>query len=127
MLTTEQVKLWKQTAEVVKSNASDMAVKILQERIIALAEELLAVREAQPVGYTSKRNLANVTGRHLELFSKDPAVYSDPVALYTAPPAPAVPDIKIQKAIMWLDGVIQSNPGMKEAVTCRAAMLGCAK
>lgn len=44
-------------------------------------------------------------------------------ALYDAPPAPAVPDIKIQKAILWLDGVIQSNPGMKEPVTCRAAML----
>lgn len=42
---------------------------------------------------------------------------------FAAPPAPAVPDIKIQKAILWLDGVIQSNPGMKEPVTCRAAML----
>lgn len=42
----------------------------------------------------------------------------------TAPPAPAVPEVKIQKAILWLDGFIKSHPGMKEPVTCRAVILG---
>ncbi|EPK7688195.1 hypothetical protein K7Y63_003799 [Serratia marcescens] len=78
------------------------------------SRELLANREAQPVAVViSRGHLAYVTDGKLELGTK----------LYTAPPAPAVPDIKIQKAILWLDGVIQSNPGMKEPVTCRAAML----
>lgn len=77
-LTTEQLKH-------ILDNPNEFSLSQVQE----MAAELLANREAQPVGYTSKRNLANVTGRHLELFSKDSAVYSDPVALYTAPPAPA--------------------------------------
>lgn len=39
-------------------------------------------------------------------------------------PQPAVVgDVSIQKAAAWLDGVMSSSPGMKEPVTCRAAML----
>ncbi|ENN8392454.1 hypothetical protein ACAX60_001001 [Serratia marcescens] len=84
------------------------------EAVRAVCAEALANREAQPVAVViSRGHLAYVTDGKLELGTK----------LYTAPPAPAVPDIKIQKAILWLDGVIQSNPGMKEPVTCRAAML----
>lgn len=56
-------------------------------------EELQRYRAAKgPVGYTSKANIENVTGRYLELFSKEPSVYRDPVALFTAPPLPVVPD-----------------------------------
>ncbi|MBH3006801.1 DUF551 domain-containing protein [Serratia ureilytica] len=92
----------------------------------ATAEEvmmwsILANREAQPVGYTSKRNLANVTGRHLELFSKDSAVYSDPVALYTAPPAPAVPE---EAKVGEMPFLGNSEPGyVRGWNACRAAML----
>lgn len=47
-LTTEKVALWKRNAEVVKSYATDMEVKILQDRIIELADEVLARHEAPP-------------------------------------------------------------------------------
>ncbi|MBS3895057.1 hypothetical protein E0L31_026910, partial [Serratia marcescens] len=97
------------------------------EEAAAMARELLANREAQPVGYTSKRNLANVTGRHLELFSKDSAVYSDPVALYTAPPAPAVPGELLdamEEVIRISDRDHEAWDKAKAAITaCRAAML----
>ncbi|EEJ7233389.1 hypothetical protein S483_001278 [Salmonella enterica subsp. salamae] len=52
--------------------------------------------------------------------------------LYAAPqpapapapaPAPVVNDIRIKKAIAWLNRVIYGNPRMKEPVTCRAALL----
>lgn len=56
--------------------------------------ELLALRKereaAVPVGYTSKSNLENATGRNLEFFSKDSSIYADPIALYAAPPAQPV-------------------------------------
>lgn len=41
------------------------------------------------VGYTSRANIENVTGRNLELFSKEPDVYRVPVALYDGPVPPA--------------------------------------
>ncbi len=113
-----------------------------------LARECLANREAQPVGkaeitkiaaelvrgdYLSKLWTEAEKSRHVDthrlqnlLDELHDVMKVKAIAitqLLTAPPAPAVPDIKIQKAILWLDGVIQSNPGMKEPVTCRAAML----
>lgn len=114
-LTTETIKLWRNNAGITAGEtAEDDPEHIAAKAILALTAEILANREAQPVAVViSRGNLAHVTDGELELGTK----------LYTAPPAPAVPDIKIQKAILWLDGVIQSNPGMKEPVTCRAAML----
>lgn len=38
-------------------------------------------------------------------------------------PVPALSDVRRQKAVDWLDEVINANPGMKEPVTCRSAML----
>lgn len=107
------------------------SLKAERQQDITLLEELLANREAQPVeiGKRSVFTCSSCGAQGLDepLESRchcmgDGAHWAES-ALYTAPPAPAVPDIKIQKAILWLDGVIQSNPGMKEAVTCRAAML----
>lgn len=101
------------------------------DAVRAVCAEALANREAQPVeiGKRSVFTCSSCGAQGLDepLESRchcmgDGAHWAES-ALYTAPPAPAVPDIKIQKAILWLDGVIQSNPGMKEAVTCRAAML----
>jgi hypothetical protein len=53
---------------------------------------------------------------------------ADAMSAIDAPSIPAVPDsIQMRKALVWLDEVIQSNPGMKEPVTCRAAMLNGGK
>lgn len=88
-LTTEQVALWKRNAEIVNSYATDIEVKILQDRIIALADEVLANREAQPVAWHfpgSETESAQLGYDH-EL---DDEQKQNCIALYTAPPAPAV-------------------------------------
>ena len=115
-LTTEQVALWKRNAEVVKSYETDIRVKILQDRIIALADEILAIREAQPVAVViSRGHLAHVTDGELELGTK----------LYTAPPAPAVPE---EAKVGEMPFLGNSEPGYVRGWNdCRAAMLRGAK
>lgn len=86
MLTTEQVALWRRNAEVVKSYSTDMEVKILQDRIIALADAVLVGREAQPVAYAVFADNGNI-----RIWSTDKGITENvgvPVPLYTAPPAP---------------------------------------
>lgn len=114
--------------------------------------ELLAVREAQtvvevkPYGYLRENN-GQVQISIGPIRPADRASgYATPWgAIYAAPPAPAsqkcecssidycdnclrrmsvpaVTEIKLQKAMLWLDAFIQSHPGMKEPVTCRAAL-----
>lgn len=146
-LTTEQVALWKQTAKVVRRNASDMEVKILQDRIIELADEVLACREAQPVaiGEIGEIRLGELDdvgcypgARVVCLHDQaDWDNFSDGTKLYTAPPAPAVPD-GLKRAVTFYEQVKRENTPIetgawKDAVNwvleeaCRAAMLGGAK
>ncbi|HEO8936099.1 TPA: hypothetical protein QIF01_004940 [Serratia marcescens] len=70
-----------------------------------MARELLANREAQPVAYIGAQMLEDLTdgarscGR-VWVRSKDELSADDRLALYTAPPAPAVPDaISTRQAI----------------------------
>lgn len=44
--------------------------------------------------------------------------------VYTAPPVAVMPirSIRIQKALLWLDGIMLNNPGMKEPITCAEAL-----
>lgn len=46
-ITTAQVKLWKRNAVMI-SDWAPPVIKVLQERIIALSDEVLANREARP-------------------------------------------------------------------------------
>lgn len=62
-----------------------------------MARELLANREAQPVAWTDAQELRDVEKVGVGyLFKVEPITpYADPrrvIKLYTAPPAPAVPD-----------------------------------
>ncbi|MBH3264937.1 hypothetical protein I5R69_25645 [Serratia marcescens] len=91
------------------------------EEAAAMARELLANREAQPVAVVITRgHLAHITDADLELGTK----------LYTAPPAPAVPQ-EISSAIRHLkDALVACNRFnyCADAVNrvedaCRAAML----
>ncbi|HIE1453167.1 TPA: hypothetical protein ACXJGQ_000126 [Serratia marcescens] len=84
-LTTETIKQWRSDAENIARRSCEYETEYsAAEAILALTAELLANREAQPVGVViSRGNLAHVTDGDLELGTK----------LYTAPPAPAVPGI----------------------------------
>ncbi len=95
-LTTEQVALWKRVAEIVKSYATNIEVKILQDRIIALADEILANREAQPVGYIDPGSLKEYRGQRAggtwSAVQRTTSGLNMTTPIYTAPTAPAVPE-----------------------------------
>lgn len=137
-LTTEQVKLWKRCAVMVGDGTSSTAIKIMQARIIALADEVMANREAQPVGkaeitkiaaelvrgdYLSKLWAEAEKSRHVDthrlqnlLDELHDVMKVKAIAitqLLTAPPAPAVPE--------EMNGITPYCHGWNE---CRAAMLG---
>lgn len=91
-------------------------------------DELLSVRKAgeEPVLYAAEETLAYAKMGELHLKCLSRPMGEAVIPLYAAPqlPQPAViSDVRIQKAVAWLDGVINANPGMKEPVTCRSAML----
>lgn len=99
----------------------------------AMARQLLAGLEQEPVAWkhrlvelsTGQSDHWKLTSRKTESTQGD-RFRVEVIPLYAAPqlPQPAVvDDVSIQKAAAWLDGVISSSPGMKEPVTCRAAML----
>lgn len=119
-LTTEQVALWKRNAEIVNSYATDIKVKILQDRIIALADEVLANREAQPVAWHfpgSETESAQLGYDH-EL---DDEQKQNCIPLYTAPPAPGV--VKLPATRLWA-GVIECYEKSDVIAALRAANVG---
>jgi hypothetical protein len=90
-LTTEQVALWKRNAVMSWGRTSSIALKIMLARIIALADEVLACREAQPVAWSfpGSETESRQLGYDDELDSEQKR---NCIPLYTAPPAPAAPD-----------------------------------
>lgn len=132
-LTTEQVALWKRNAVMSGGRTSSIALKIMLARIIALADEVLACREAQPVAWSfpGSETESRQLGYDDELDSEQKR---NCIPLYTAPPAPAVPG-GLKRAVTFYEQVKRENPPVetgawKDAVNWvleearRAAMLG---
>nr|DAF23471.1 MAG TPA: zinc finger domain protein [Caudoviricetes sp.] len=85
-LTTETIKQWRSDAENIASRSCEYETEYsAAEAILALTAELLANREAQPVGFYT-----TVSGRKGVVWHN--GAPEDDTAIYTAPPAPAVPD-----------------------------------
>jgi len=115
------------------------SLKAERQQDIELLEELLANREAQPVAYIGAQMLEDLTdgargcGR-VWASSKDVLSGDDRLALYTAPPAPAVPDFgSLTKLIVGrlIDCGAAGDDSIADAETfvynaCRAAMLAAA-
>lgn len=91
-LTTETIKLWRNNAGITAGEtAEDDPEHIAAKAILALTAEILANREAQPVAWHfpgSDTESAQLGYDH-EL---DDEQKRNCIALYTAPPAPAVPE-----------------------------------
>lgn len=68
------------------------SLKAERQQDIALLEELLANREAQPVMYASEETLAYANEGEKSLIVWSGPMGDAVVPLFTAPPAPAVPD-----------------------------------
>lgn len=116
-LTTEQVALWKRNAQVVKSYATDMNVQILQARIIALADEVLANREAQPVAWIVE---GDGVPKHLTTDREYAYMYPERTTtpLYTAPPAV----VNGRTAEGWMaEALLQKNvaDALRKSLPCR--------
>ncbi|HIE1341533.1 TPA: DUF551 domain-containing protein [Serratia marcescens] len=121
MLTTETIKLWRNNAKITAGEtAEDDPEHIAAKAILALTAELLANREAQPVAWHfpgSDTESAQLGYDH-EL---DDEQKQNCIALYAAPPAPAVPDALVNDIdsddhpLLW-----SYNNGWN---ACRAAML----
>lgn len=85
-LTTETIKLWRNNAEITAGETAENDPEhIAAKAILALTAELLANREAQPAGFYT-----TVSGRKGVIWHN--GAPEDDTAIYTAPPAPAVPD-----------------------------------
>ncbi|HIE0939495.1 TPA: DUF551 domain-containing protein [Serratia marcescens] len=85
-LTTETIKQWRSDAENIARRSCEYETEYsAAEAILALTAELLANREAQPVGFYT-----TVSGRKGVVWHN--GAPEDDTAIYTAPPAPAVPD-----------------------------------
>lgn len=84
-LATETIKQWRSDAENIARRSCVYETEYsAAEAILKLTSELLATREAQPVGFISAKHGPVLYGEHIGL----PAG----THFYTAPPAPAVPD-----------------------------------
>lgn len=116
--------------------SGDAFICTQDDESVAMARELLANREAQPVAYIGAQMLEDLTdgargcGRvwasHKDVLSGDGRL-----ALYTAPPAPAVPDISALTDLIvdrLIDCSAADDDSIADAETfvynaCRAAML----
>ena len=103
------------TTERLKQIASgDAFICTQDDESVAMARELLANREAQPVGYTENGKGFIYQPEHRDRIQ-------NPVAVFTAPPAPAVPEALANDIdsddhpLLW-----SHNNGWN---ACRAAML----
>ncbi|MEX2986866.1 hypothetical protein [Serratia fonticola] len=111
------------TTETLKDFISGQGYGVAPSAVVAICEQLLAVREAQPVAYRYRYN-----GKHLasagcgdmvsswkyceEVDLVNPDERYEHQALFTAPPAPALPPI--------MKGI---TPYCQDWNACRAAML----
>ncbi|MEL5317638.1 hypothetical protein PTR49_15240 [Serratia ureilytica] len=88
-LATETIKLWRNNAKITAGEtAEDDPEHIAAKAILALTAEILANRETQPVALVDRRPAAS-GGIYWQHGGKD---LPHGTELYTAPPAPAVPD-----------------------------------
>ncbi|WP_336062424.1 hypothetical protein [Serratia sp. 201] len=128
-LTTEQLraraKFWREKAVEAKWESVSIAQDMLQNA--DAFDELAANREAQPVGYIGARMLEDLTdgtrscGRIWPSI-RDKLSGEDRLPLYTAPPAPAVPDAIITAPIE----AMRCGPAASYVLgwnSCRTAML----
>ncbi|HGM6984060.1 TPA: DUF551 domain-containing protein [Serratia marcescens] len=92
-LATETIKLWRNNAKITAGEtAEDDPEHIAAKAILALTAEILANREAQPVLYASEETLAYAKEGEKSLVTWSEPMGDAVIPLYTAPPAPAVPD-----------------------------------
>ncbi|UAN64251.1 hypothetical protein [Serratia sp. JSRIV006] len=130
------------TTERLKKIASGNAFTCTQDdESASMAAELLAVREAKPLGFTHRSEISNMqaTGLYLRAWPVDRRLNEQEgytIPLYTAPAAPAVPDaitvdnapeifeIAAQVERIGLSGAYGAYASGWNA--CRAAMLAAA-
>ncbi|MDP8626941.1 hypothetical protein [Serratia marcescens] len=118
-LATETIKLWRNNAGITAGEtAEDDPEHIAAKAILALTAELLANREAQPVGFYT-----TVSGRKGVIWHNGAPEYD--TAIYTATPEPAVPEEMTGGIAMSKYKVKKSNyvQWVKGFNACRAAML----
>lgn len=72
--------------------SGDAFICTQDDESVAMARELLANREAQPVLYASEETLAYAREGEKSLVTWSEPMGDAVIPLYTAPPAPAVPD-----------------------------------
>jgi hypothetical protein len=123
-LTTETVKLWRRNAEITADETAEHDPEhIAAKAILALTAEILANREAQPVGFYT-----TVSGRGGVVWHN--GAPADDTAIYTAPPAPAVPDemtfSEAENFIKKLTPPTEEEAAMFAWNSCRAAVLAAA-
>ncbi|MGQ5734954.1 hypothetical protein ACUNI2_24620 [Serratia sp. IR-2025] len=97
-LTTETLNLWRNNAEITAGEtADDDPEHIAAKAILALTAELLANREAQPVGYIDPDSLKEYRGQRAggtwSAVQRTTSGLNMTTPIYTVPPAPAVPGI----------------------------------
>lgn len=136
-LTTEQLraraKFWREKAVEAKWESVSIAQDMLQNA--DAFDELAANREAQPVLYASEETLAYAKEGEKSLVTWSEPMGDAVIPLYTAPPAPAVPDCFLEllkhaggmaMGNDWNNGTAAKHHRTKlcEAMeACRAAML----
>lgn len=114
------------TTKVLNDFITGQGYGVAPSAVEAMASELLASREAQPVAYIGAQMLEDLTdgargcGR-VWTSSKDVLSGDDRLALYTAPPAPAVPQAAKVGEMPFLG---RGEPGYVRGWNdCRAAVL----
>ncbi|HEJ6942904.1 TPA: hypothetical protein SMF29_003704 [Serratia marcescens] len=104
-LTTETLKLWRNNAEITAGEtAEDDPEHNAAEAILALTDELLANREAQPVLYASEETLAYAKEGEKSLVTWSEPMGDAVIPLFTAPPAPAV--VKLPTEFYSDEGIV---------------------
>ncbi|HFD6845604.1 TPA: DUF551 domain-containing protein [Enterobacter hormaechei] len=97
-----------------------------EDAFMALAAMKLALAslEAEPVAWISERNLKNL-GKSYSVYVKHEPVMVRPIPLYTAPPAPVVPDEKpVPNPLkMYAVDAVAAIAEVRGWNACRAAML----
>ncbi len=95
MISTEQLR--KTIDECVQKRPSGQSVVFTSKFVEALARELLANREAQPVGYIDPDSLKEYRGQRAggtwSAVQRTTSGLNMTTPIYTAPPAPAAPEV----------------------------------
>ncbi|MBI0677007.1 hypothetical protein HCH73_08160 [Citrobacter koseri] len=111
-----------------KPSGSNSVNSASREEWQELARIALASLEAEPVAWISERNLKNL-GKSYSVYVKHEPVMVRPIPLYTAPPAPVVPDEKpVPNPLkMYAGDAVAAIAEVRGWNACRAAMLNGGK